>query len=48
MSAQKKDIVNDYTPGGRKLSSRYLAYIHKGNGSYWRITTTESQESQGL
>ena len=41
MSAQKKDIVNDYTPDGRKLSSRHLAYISKGNGSYRRITTTD-------
>ena len=41
MSAQKKDIVNDYTPDGRKLSSRHLAYISKGNGSYRRITTSD-------
>jgi|GEM_PF-1177866 len=41
MSAQKKDIVNDYTPDGRKLSSRHLAYISKGNGSYRRITTID-------
>ena len=31
----------DYTLDGRKLSSRHLSYIPKGNGSYMRITTTD-------
>ena len=41
MSTKKKDITNDYTPDGRKLSNRHLAYIPKGNGYFSRITVTD-------
>lgn len=39
MSAQRKQIANDYTPDGKKLSSRHLAYIPNGNGGNRRITS---------
>ena len=31
----------DFMPDGRKLSSRHLEYIPKGNGSYRRTITTD-------
>ena len=36
-SAKKKTVYNDYTPDGRKLSSRHVSYIPNGSGSYSRI-----------
>ena len=41
MSTQRKDIANDYTPDGRKLSSRHVAFIPKGNGGYRLISSTD-------
>ena len=32
---------NDYTPDGRKLSSRHVAFIPKGNGSYRLVASTD-------
>ena len=37
MSAQKKQLSNDYTPDGKKLSSTHLSYTSNGNGANRRI-----------
>ena len=37
MSTQKKQITNDYTPDGGKLSSTHLSYLPNGNGANRRI-----------
>lgn len=33
--------ANDYTPDGRKLSSRHVAFIPEGNGGYRLISSTD-------
>lgn len=41
LSTKKKGVYNDYTPDGRKLSSRHLAYVPNGNGGSRRITSVD-------
>ena len=41
MMSKKMTLYNDYTPDGRKLSSRHYGMVPKGNGSYRRLNTTD-------
>ena len=41
MMSKKMTLYNDYTPDGRKLSSRHYGMVPKGNGYYRRLNTTD-------
>ncbi len=48
MSAGKMDVTNDYTPDGRKLSSRHQAFVPKGKANSYTLILTTDRYVDGL
>ena len=48
MSSGKMDVTNDYTPDGRKLSSRHQAFVPKGKANSYTLILTTDRYVDGL